>query len=203
MTRKQLEDLGLSKEQADSVMEINGADIENAKSGSASEISNLKTEVKGLKEQVSDRDKQLDTLKASAGDNEALKKQIEELQTENQTAKESHESELNRLKIDYAVEKALTGAKAKNIKAAKAMLDLTDAKLDKEGNVKGLEEQIKELTSGEDTKFLFDAPVQQQQRFTGFQPGAANTEVEPGTGADLSKMTYDELAAYMDSHPDE
>lgn len=31
MTRKQLEDLGLTKEQADSVMKINGDDIENAK----------------------------------------------------------------------------------------------------------------------------------------------------------------------------
>lgn len=30
MTRKQLEDLGLTKEQADSVMKINGDDIENA-----------------------------------------------------------------------------------------------------------------------------------------------------------------------------
>ena len=120
MTRKQLEDLGLTKEQADSVTKINGADIENAKSASATEISNLQAEVKGLKGQVSDRDQQLDTLKASAGDNEALQKQIEELQAENQATKESHESELNQLKIDYAVEKALTGAKAKNIRAAKS-----------------------------------------------------------------------------------
>ena len=32
MTRKELEDLGLSKEQVDAVIKINGADIENAKS---------------------------------------------------------------------------------------------------------------------------------------------------------------------------
>ena len=31
MTRKQLEDLGLSKEQVDSIMKINGDDIENHK----------------------------------------------------------------------------------------------------------------------------------------------------------------------------
>ena len=31
MTRKQLEELGLTKEQADKVIEINGGDIENAK----------------------------------------------------------------------------------------------------------------------------------------------------------------------------
>lgn len=205
MTRKQLEDLGLTKEQADSVMKINGDDIENAKGAGATEIKNLQTEVDGLKTQVGDRDKQLETLKASAGDNADLKKQIEDLQTENATAKANHESELNQLKIDFAVEKALTGAKAKNIKAVKALLELDDAKLDKDGNVKGLAEQIEKLTSGDDTKFLFEAQKQtkQQQNFKGFQPGASG-EQKPGEGekVDFSKMSYDELTAYMEANPD-
>lgn len=205
MTRKQLEDLGLTKEQADSVMKINGDDIENAKGTAATEIKNLQTEVEGLKTQVGDRDKQLETLKASAGDNADLKKQIEDLQTENATAKANHESELNQLKIDFAVEKALTGAKAKNIKAVKALLELDDAKLDKDGNVKGLAEQIEKLTSGDDTKFLFEAQKQtkQQQNFKGFQPGASG-EQKPGEGekVDFSKMSYDELTAYMEANPD-
>lgn len=205
MTRKQLEDLGLTKEQADSVMKINGDDIENAKGTASSEIKNLQTEVDGLKTQVGDRDKQLETLKASAGDNADLKKQIEDLQTENATAKANHESELNQLKIDFAVEKALAGAKAKNIKAVKALLELDDAKLDKDGNVKGLAEQIEKLTSGDDTKFLFEAQKQtkQQQNFKGFQPGASG-EQKPGEGekVDFSKMSYDELTAYMEANPD-
>ena len=205
MTRKQLEDLGLSKEQVDSVMKINGDDIENAKSSSTTEIKNLQAEVDGLKTQVSDRDKQLENLRVSAGDNESLKKQIEDLQTENQTAKEKHESELTQLKVDFAVEKALTGAKAKNITAVKALLDLNDAKLDKDGSVKGLAEQIEKLTSGDDTKFLFEAQKQtkQQQNFKGFQPGASG-EQKPGEGenVDFSKMSYDELTAYMEANPD-
>ena len=205
MTRKQLEDLGLTKEQADSVMKINGDDIENAKGTASTEIKNLQTEVEGLKTQVGDRDKQLETLKASAGDNADLKKQIEDLQTENATAKATHESELNQLKIDFAVEKALTGAKAKNIKAVKALLELNDAKLDKDGNVKGLDEQIEKLRSGDDTKFLFEAQKQQkqQQNFKGFQPGASG-EQKPGEGekVDFSKMSYDELTAYMEANPD-
>lgn len=205
MTRKQLEDLGLTKEQADSIMKINGDDIENAKGTAATEIKNLQTEVEGLKTQVGDRDKQFETLKASAGDNADLKKQIEDLQTENATAKANHESELNQLKIDFAVEKALTGAKAKNIKAVKALLELNDAKLDKDGNVKGLAEQIEKLTSGDDTKFLFEAQKQtkQQQNFKGFQPGASG-EQKPGEGekVDFSKMSYDELTAYMEANPD-
>ena len=202
MTRKQLEDLGLTKEQVDSVMKINGDDIENAKGTSATEVKNLQKEVEGLKTQVSDRDKQLETLKTSAGDNAELKKQIEDLQTENATAKANHESELNQLKINFAVEKALTGAKAKNIKAVKALLELEDAKLDKDGNVKGLAEQIEKLTTGDDTKFLFEAQ-KQQYNFKGFRPGVSG-ENKPGEGekVDFSKMSYDELTAYMEATPD-
>lgn len=203
MKRKELEDLGLTKEQADAVMKINGADIENAKSVSAAEITNLQTEIEGLNGQVKERDKQLEDLKKSAGDNAELQKQIEQLQTDNATAKANHESEMNQLKVEYAVEKALTGANAKNIKAVKALLDLDDAKLDKDGNVKGLQEQIDKLVSDEDTKFLFNEvqQSQQQQTFKGFQPGATSTGVKPGTEVDTSKMSYEELCAYMEANP--
>lgn len=200
MTRKELEDLGLSKEQVDAVIKINGADIENAKNVSAAEIKSFETEVSGLKTQISDRDKQLETLKATAGDNEALKTQIADLQAENIKNKEVHESEMTQLKIDFAVEKALTGANAKNIKAVKALLDLTDAKLDKEGNVKGLQEQIDKLVGDESTKFLFEVQQQTQQQFKGFQPGVSS-ETKPGTNVDTSKMSYDELCAYLDANP--
>lgn len=203
MTRKQLEDLGLSKEQIDSIIKINGDDIENAKSVSAAEIKNLQTEITGLNTQVKDRDAQLETLKASTGDAEAMKQQIATLQAENATAKQTHEAEVNQLKVDFAVEKALTGANAKNEKAVKALLDLEDAKLDKDGNVKGLQEQLDKLTAGEDTKFLFDAPDAQQTQttFKGFQPGAS-AQQKPGTNIDPSKMNYDELCAYLAENPD-
>lgn len=202
MTRKELEDLGLSKEQVDSIIKINGDDIENAKAASATEIKSLKAEVTSLNTQVADRDKQLETLKATAGDNETLKQQIADLQTENTKAKETHESEMTQLRVDFAVEKALTGAKAKNIKAVKALLDLTDAKLDKDGNVKGLSEQIENLVKSDDTKFLFEESKQQtqQQTFKGFQPGAS-AQQKPGTGVDTSKMNYDELCAYLAENP--
>jgi hypothetical protein len=177
MTRKDLEDLGLSKEQVDSVIKINGIDIENAKTASTSEIKNLQTENTGLKTQISDRDKQLETLKASTGDAEVMKTQIADLQKANTDAAATHESEMNQLKIDFAVEKVLNGANAKNVKAVKALLDLTDSKLDKDGNVKGLQEQIDKLTADEGTKFLFEVPnqTQTQQTFTGFQPGTSTT----------------------------
>ena len=203
MKRSELEALGLTKEQVDSIMAINGTDIENAKHANETALQTAQQEVSTLKKQIQDRDTQLNKLKDSAGDNETLSKQIADLQTENATAKENYEKEMNRLKVDFAVEKALTGANAKNVKAVKALLDLEDAKLDKEGNVKGLQEQIDKLTAAEDTKFLFDVPEQGQGQhtFKGFQPGTA-AEQKPGAGVDTSKMNYDELCAYLEANPD-
>ena len=177
MKRTELEALGMTKEQIDAVMKINGDDIENAKAGSAAEITNLKAENETLSRQVKDRDKQIDTLKASAGDNEELKKQIETLQADNKAKDEAHAKELTQLKIDAAVEKALTDGGAKNVKAAKALLDLTDAKFSDDGTIKGLAEQIQKLQADEGSKFLFNVTEQpqQQQTFTGFQPGTSTT----------------------------
>ncbi|MCD8209164.1 MAG: phage scaffolding protein [Bacteroidales bacterium] len=168
--------MGLTKEQIDAIMATNGSDIENARS-------TMQKEIDGLNEQLKDRDKQLTDLKATAGDNESLAKQISDLQEANKQAAAAHESELNQLKIDFAVDKALTGAQAKNNKAVRALLDLTDAKFDKDGNVKGLQEQIDALVAGEDTKFLFNAaePAKEPQtpQFVGFQPGQAS--MTPGS----------------------
>jgi Phage minor structural protein GP20. len=202
MKRTELETLGLSKEQVDAVMAINGTDIEVAKKVNSTELDTLKNQVDSLQTTISERNKQLETLKASTGDVEAMKKQIETLQTDNKAKDEAHATEMQRLKLDVAVEKVLAGAKAKNVKAVKALLDLEDAKFDKDGNVKGLAEQIEKISADEGTKFLFDTQDQQQQQtFKGFQPGASGS-VKPGTKVDMSKMSYDEICAYLEQNPD-
>lgn len=178
MKRKELEDLGLSKEQVDSVIKINGTDIENAKATSAAEITNLTTENTSLSGQIKERDKQLEDLKKSTGDNEALQKQIQELQTANTQLTENHEKEMQQLKLDTAVEKALTDGGAKNVKAVRALLELgDDMKFEKDGTVKGLADQIEKLKADEGSKFLFNeqTTTKPQPTFTGFQPGASTT----------------------------
>lgn len=177
MKRTELEAMGLTKEQVDGIMKTNGEDIENAKSSSASELATLKAENTALAAQVKERDTQIDGLKKSAGDNAELQKQIETLQADNRAKDEAHEKELAQLKIDAAVEKALSESGAKNVKAARALLDLSDAKLSDDGTVKGLAEQIQKLQAGEDSRFLFKEKQQDQQQrmFTGFQPGASTT----------------------------
>lgn len=73
----------------------------------------VNNELKAVKETISERDKQLEELKKSSGDNEALKKQIADLQKANKEASAAHEAEMQKLKIDSAVDRALIEAKAK------------------------------------------------------------------------------------------
>lgn len=161
------------------------------------DFNTLNTEKKNLADTVKERDKQLETLKASTGDVEALKNQIATLQTENATAAKAHEAEIKSLKIDTAVELALSAAKAKNVKAVKALLDLDKAELDADGTVKGLADQIKKLAEAPDSGFMFEAG---KAGFKGFKPGESG---DPNNQPpDYSKMTYEELAAYMENNPD-
>ena len=154
-------------------------------------------ENKTLKTSVSDRDKQLETLKASAGDNEELKKQIETMKQQNAEQEKAHKAELAQLKLDNAIENALTVAGAKNSKAVKALLDVSKVKLGEDGKLTGWDDQIKAIQKSD--AYLFN--MQQKNTFKGFQPGASSDN-KPGTNVDMSKMTYEELAAYIESNPD-
>ncbi len=154
-------------------------------------------ENKTLKTSVSDRDKQLETLKASAGDNEELKKQIETMKQQNADQEKAHKAELAQLKLDNAIDAALIAAGAKNGKAVKALLDVSKVKLGEDGKLTGWDDQIKAVQKSD--AYLFNTKPQNQ--FRGFQPGASGDN-KPGIKVDMSKMTYEELAAYIESNPD-
>lgn len=198
MKRKFLEDLGLEKEVIDKILDENSADIGKAKG----EVDSITSERDKLKTDLADRDKQLETLKNSTGDVEAMKKQIADLQAENKTKDETHAAEMKQLKVDAAVSAALSAAKAKNEKAVKALLELDSEKIEllDDGSIKGLDDQIKKLTESDDTKFLFDTSTKKTQ-MKGAKPGETGKE-DPDTKVDVSKMSYEELAAYIEANPD-
>lgn len=199
MNKEKLMEMGLTEEQATNVMkELDGNYIPKSR------FNEVNSELKQAKEQISERDKQLETLKSTAGDAEALKKQIETLQADNKAKDDAHAAEIKQLKIDGAVDKALSDAKAKNNKAVKALLNLEKAELAEDGTIKGLAEQIKALTEAEDSKFLFDVETSKggnKGGFKGVKPGEKKDGVPDGK-PDTSKMTYDELCAYLAENPD-
>lgn len=165
MTKEQLMALGLNEEQATKIIEGFGTMIPKSR---FDEVNDAK---KQLEKDVADRDEQLEGLKKSAIATDELKAEIERLQGENTETKEKHEAEVKQIKLNGAVERALLGAKAKNIKAVKALLNLDNAELDGD-DVKGLTDQIKELQEGEDSKFLFESTTEtnRQQQWRGFKP---------------------------------
>lgn len=195
--------MGLEKEQVDKILDENSQDIGKAKGDLEKVQADLATaqqEVTTLKVQVADRDGQLETLKNSTGDVEAMKQQIATLQADNKAKDDAHAAEIKQLKIDAAIESALTGAKAKNNTAVKALLkDLDKAELGEDGTIKGLAEQIEALQKSD--AYLFDTTTTKKAQVKGAKPGESGNE-DGDHDVDTSKMTYTELAAYLAEHPD-
>lgn len=159
----------------------------------------VNNEKKKLELDVRDRDGQLETLKNSTGDVEAMKKQIEDLQTENKAKDDAHAAEIKQLKIDTAIDVALGDAKAKNKIAVKALLkDMDKAELADDGTIKGLADQIAALQKSD--SYLFDAKDSKKQ-VKGAAPGESGNE-DGDKGVDTSKMTYSEFTAYLAENPD-
>lgn len=108
-------------------------------------------EIKNLKTDLETRDNQLEELKKV--DAEGLQQRIQELQEENENTKSEYEKQLQQQTFDYSLKDALTAAKVRNPKAAKALLDLETIKLDGD-KLLGLEDQLKAIQ--ESDPYLFE-----------------------------------------------
>lgn len=200
MNRKTLEEMGLAKEQIDAIMKANGEDIENAKSTLSATVDQQKAEIEGLTSQIKDRDKQLTDLQKAAGNNADLAKQIEELKAANAEATKAHAAEVAQLRLNSAVDQAITAAGAKNGKAVKALLDTTKIKLKDDGTVEGLDDQIKNLQKAEDSSFLFEA--QKQVTLKGAKVGATPDPSDVTvTPEQFAKMGYSEMMSLKATNP--
>lgn len=125
---------------------------------SKADFNAVKTQQKKLEDDLKTRDTQLEELKKATGTADELTAQIAALQEQNKKDKQAHEAEVARIRLDAAVDKALTESGARNNIAVKALLAafLRDAKVGEDGSVKGLAAEIETLAKGESTSFLFD-----------------------------------------------
>ena len=152
---------------------------------SKTDFNAAKAELKTARETITERDTQLETLKKSTGDVDALKNQIIQLQKDNKNAEAAHAAEMTRLRIDTAVEQALTAAGARNNTAVKALMTdfLKGAKLGEDGTVAGLSDAVKKLSEDTGTAFLFggksDKPLPGAvPAFPGRNGAAAGTQTD-------------------------
>ncbi|POZ56432.1 hypothetical protein LYSIN_01215 [Lysinibacillus sphaericus] len=149
MNKEQLIALGLTEEQAQQILDGFGTMV--PKSRLDDKIQELKT----ANDTIAERDTQLQTLQTKATGNEELQTEITRLQQENATVKAEHEAELQKRDFNYALDSALRDAKAKNVKAVRANLNLEAIKLDGD-KLLGLDEQLTALKASDDYLFTLE-----------------------------------------------
>ena len=155
MKRETLKDMGLTAEQVDKIMELNGVDIEKAK-GKANELATENTE---LKAQLKKRDDDLVELRKSVKDNETLSADFKTLQEKYKNDRADLEKQVAQVKLTSALDMGLSGAKVRNAKAIKGLLDMDAIKLDDAGKLTGLDDQLKAIRKSD--PYLFDGGEKQ------------------------------------------
>ena len=120
-----------------------------------------------LETQIKERDKQLETLKKTAGDKEKLEATIKQLQEDNKSAKTKYETDLKNLRIDSAVKLKLSGT-AQDVDIVAGLIDKTKLIVSDDGTVAGLDEQINPLKQSK--PFLFKNDKQSYEPKVGGNP---------------------------------
>ncbi|PQF24816.1 phage scaffolding protein [Enterococcus mundtii] len=154
MKREELKELGLTDEQIGSIMALHGVTVNELNS----RVSTAEQQATQYQEQLEKNQNELNDFKANAKGNEDLTKQLEDLQSRFDEIKTSSEQQIADLKKSSAIDLALTQAGAKNIKAAKALLDSESLELKDEG-LKGLDEQLAALKESDGYLFGSNEPV--------------------------------------------
>lgn len=151
MKREDLKEMGLNDEQIASVMTAYGKEVNPLKE----KVDSLTSERDNLKQQVSDRDGQLDDLRKNAGKNEELEAKIKQLQEDNKTNATKYQNELAAKEKSFKIEGALRDAKAKNVKAVISLIDTDKVSVKKDGTLDGLTDQIDAVKKSDG--YLFDS----------------------------------------------
>ena len=190
MTKEQLIVLGLGEELAikvagESKKELEGY-VERAK------YLELETEKNQLAESNKSLTKNLEEVKKNVGDNEELKKQISDMQEAQKAKDKEYADNIEKIRLDNALDIALMSAGAKNNKAVKALLNLDGAKIGEDGKVVGLDEQLKVLKSAADSSFLFEVTP---------TPKGGNPAGNPEKKVNFNEMTYSQMEKYLAENP--
>ncbi|WP_152658289.1 phage scaffolding protein [Oceanobacillus sp. CFH 90083] len=193
MERKFLEGLGLEKEAIDKIMVEHGKSTNDYKE-KAAKVEGLESQITDYKQKLDNRDNQLKELKRVDAD--ALQKKIDELQETNENDKKAYQEKLDKQAFDFALDKALSGAKAKSAKAVRPFLDIENLKLDGE-KIIGLDEQLEAVKEKE--AYLFESD-QQTKTPTIVNPGNPNGG-GGNTPKNIADMTYQELAELKTNNP--
>lgn len=154
MTKQELIELGLSEEAADKVLK------EHVPYDRFKQVNDDK---KALEGQIKERDTAIEGLNTKLKAGEDAGKSIAALQEQ----LKAKDAAILAGRKDAAIQLALAQAKAKNAKAALALLDMDKLALQEDGSVKGLNEALEALKKSD--AYLFE-PDQKPAPPSGFNP---------------------------------
>lgn len=149
MKREFLEGLELEKDMIDLIMAEHGKTVQTYKAS----LEETQGVVEAQKEQLQQRDEDLQKLKDKDVTLEDLQKQVQEYEDKYQTQQQEYDSKITGIKKMSEIKLGVTQAGAKNLKAVIALLEPDDIELTDDG-IKGLSEQIEELKKSD--AYLFD-----------------------------------------------
>lgn len=163
--KKLLEGKGLTEEQIKSI--VDGVEKNYDGFVPSHRFNEVNEAKKQLESDLKDRDKQLTDLKKSVGDNEDLKKQIDQLQTDNKKKDEDYQTKLKDMAVTSAIKLAVAG-EVHDPDLLLGILDKSKIEIDENGNIKtGLDDQVKALR--ESKAFLF-VQKEDDTKFKGAKP---------------------------------
>lgn len=153
-----------------------------------SQYNDLAEARKQLEADLKDRDKQLADLKKAAGDNEELKKQIEQLQAENKAKEQEYQTKLRDMAVTTAIKLTVAG-QVHDPDLVAGLLDKSKIEIDENGNIKvGLDDQIKVLR--ESKAFLFIQKDDKSPQFKGAKPADGRDPAGDGIKNPWSKEHF-------------
>lgn len=150
MNKQALLDLGVADEDLiQKIIVLHGKDIEKFKSDleiGTKKIDNLSQQLEKANETISTfKEMDVDKIKAAA----------DEWKTKAEQIQQDAEAEIQKLTFNNTLDRSLMEAKPKSLKAVKALLDMENLKMSKEGEIVGLSDQLAKLSTEHD--YLFDS----------------------------------------------
>jgi hypothetical protein len=151
MKREELIKLGIAEDVVDKIMAMHGQDIE----GHKAKLTSTQTELDGIKAQLAEAGKTIEGFKSLNVDQ--IRASADEWKAKAEQAQKDAAAQVAALKFDHALESALTGAKVRDSVSVKAHLKTDALRLNEDGSILGLNEQLETLKKSKG--FLFEDTV--------------------------------------------
>lgn len=172
--------------------DANLEDVSNGAYVTKERFNQVNTEAKDYKQQVSERDKQITSLKDEFKDATGLKEKVEKLEADNKKKDDDYQSQLKQLQFDNTLNQALKDTNPKNVKALKAMLELDKVKLDGD-TLLGLDDQIKSIKKEHD--YLFEKEIKGTGSFVTGGTGDGTDPAPVNFATNLGKQKAEQVKA--------